>query len=114
MKDLLHDRVLILPDEDITQIAGFELPEGQKVYTGKVVLTGSGVPLHNVRLDIKGDSTPETLAALKEIVMLLKEGRPMRVKEGDHIMYGQYAGTRIALNGVPYVLVRESDIFGIL
>lgn len=38
----------------------------------------------------------------------------MSVKEGDHIAYGQYAGTEITVEGVQYVIMKESDIYAIL
>ncbi|TVR39690.1 MAG: co-chaperone GroES [Cryomorphaceae bacterium] len=43
-----------------------------------------------------------------------KPDEPMTVKEGDTVMYGQYAGTEIKLNGKSYLIMRESDIFGII
>jgi chaperonin GroES len=43
-----------------------------------------------------------------------KADEPMTVKEGDVVMYGQYSGTEIKLNGKSYLIMRESDIFGII
>lgn len=43
-----------------------------------------------------------------------KKDEPMTVKEGDVIMYGQYAGTEIKIDGKNFLIMRESDIFGIL
>jgi len=43
-----------------------------------------------------------------------KTDEPMTVKEGDMVMYGQYSGTEIKLNGQSYLIMRESDIFGII
>ena len=38
----------------------------------------------------------------------------MTVKEGDTVLYGKYAGTEIVLDGEEYLIMRESDILGIL
>ena len=38
----------------------------------------------------------------------------MSVKEGDTVLYGKYSGTEIALDGKDYLIMRESDILGIV
>ena len=38
----------------------------------------------------------------------------MSVKEGDTVLYGKYSGTEIALDGEDYLIMRESDILGIV
>jgi chaperonin GroES len=38
----------------------------------------------------------------------------MEVKVGDKVLYGKYSGTEVTINGVEYLIMRESDIFGIL
>jgi chaperonin GroES len=38
----------------------------------------------------------------------------MTVKEGDKVLYGKYAGTELTLEGEEYMIMRESDIVGIL
>ncbi len=38
----------------------------------------------------------------------------MTVKEGDKVLYGKYAGTEVTLDGEEYLIMRESDIVGIL
>jgi len=43
-----------------------------------------------------------------------KKDEPMTVKSGDTVMYGQYAGTEIKVEGKTFLIMRESDIFGIL
>lgn len=42
-----------------------------------------------------------------------KKDEPMTVKVGDSILYGQYSGTEIKLEGKTYLIMRESDIYGI-
>ena len=38
----------------------------------------------------------------------------MTVKEGDTVLYGKYSGTEITLDGDDYLIMRESDILGIV
>ncbi|MBE2187809.1 MAG: co-chaperone GroES [Rhodothermales bacterium] len=38
----------------------------------------------------------------------------MTVKEGDTVLYGKYAGSEIQIDGEDLMMMRESDIFGIL
>ena len=38
----------------------------------------------------------------------------MEVKVGDKVLYGKYSGTEVTINGIEYLIMRESDIFGIL
>jgi len=43
-----------------------------------------------------------------------KIDEPMSVKVKDKVLYGQYSGTEIKLDGKPYLIMRESDIYGII
>lgn len=43
-----------------------------------------------------------------------KKDEPMTVKEGDTVLYGKYAGTEITIDGVEYLIMRESDIYAII
>ena len=43
-----------------------------------------------------------------------KKDEPMFVKEGDTILYGQYGGTEIKIENNTYLIMRNSDIFGVL
>ncbi|MBQ6550182.1 MAG: co-chaperone GroES [Lachnospiraceae bacterium] len=38
----------------------------------------------------------------------------MAVKAGDRVIYSQYAGTKAKLDGVEYIIVRQSDILAIV
>lgn len=84
----LNDRVLVkaAPAEQKTA-GGLIIPDTakEKPLQGEVVATGNGT----------------------------KEN-PMTVKVGDQIVYGQYAGTEIVIEGSKYLMMRESDIFGII
>ncbi len=39
---------------------------------------------------------------------------PMTVKVGDTVLYGKYSGTELKLDGIDYLIMRESDIFAII
>jgi chaperonin GroES len=38
----------------------------------------------------------------------------MSVKKGDEVVYGKYMGNEIEIDGEKYVIVRESDLLGVL
>ncbi len=38
----------------------------------------------------------------------------MIVKAGDNVLYGKYAGTELEFDGEKYLIMRQSDILGIL
>jgi len=42
------------------------------------------------------------------------EGKKPSVKAGDQVLYGKYAGTEISIEGVDYLIMKESDIFAVL
>ena len=46
-------------------------------------------------------------------VGLGKKDEPMTLKKGDSVLYGQYAGTEIKIEGKNYLIRRESDVYGI-
>ncbi len=53
---------------------------------------------------------------LKGTVVAAGEGKkdePLTVKVGDQVLYGQYSGTEIKLEGKTFLIMRESDIYGI-
>ncbi len=41
-----------------------------------------------------------------------KKDEPMTLAPGDAVLYGKYSGTEITIEGVEYLIMRESDIFG--
>jgi chaperonin GroES len=83
----LADRVLIepVPAEEKTA-SGIIIPDTakEKPLKGTVIAAGNG-----------------------------KKDEPMTVKVGDVVLYGQYSGTEIKLDGTTYLIMRESDIYGI-
>ena len=84
----LADRVLIeaAPAEEKTA-SGIIIPDTakEKPLQGKVIAVGPG-----------------------------KVDEPMTVKAGDSVLYGQYSGQEIKLDGNTYLIMRESDIYGII
>ena len=38
--------------------------------------------------------------------------KPVQVNVGDVVLYGKYAGTEITIDGVDYLVMKNSDIFG--
>jgi len=39
---------------------------------------------------------------------------PVDVKVGDRILFGKWSGTEVKINGVEYLIMKESDIMGVL
>jgi chaperonin GroES len=84
----LADRVLIEPIAAEQKTAsGIFIPDTakEKPLTGTVVAVGTG-----------------------------KTDEPMTVKMGDSVLFGQYSGTEMKLDGKTYLIMRESDIYGII
>jgi chaperonin GroES len=83
----LADRVLIEPVAAEQKTAsGIIIPDSakEKPLKGKVIAVGTGKP-----------------------------DEPMTVKVGDEVLYGQYSGTEIKLDGTAYLIMREADVYGI-
>ena len=84
----LADRVIIepAPAEEKTS-GGIIIPDTakEKPKKGKVIAAGNG-----------------------------KKDEPVTVKKGDTVLYGQYSGTEIKIDGNDYLIMRESDIFAIV
>jgi len=84
----LADRVLVepAPAEEKTA-SGIIIPDTakEKPLKGNVVAVGNG-----------------------------KKDEPMTLKVGDQVLYGQYSGTELKLDGTTYLIMRESDIYGVL
>ena len=39
---------------------------------------------------------------------------PVDLKVGDHVLFGKWSGTEVKLDGVDYLIMKESDIMGVL
>ncbi len=52
-----------------------------------------------------------------EVVSVSEEDEKMmkpKVKVGDMVLYGKYSGTEVSVEGVDYLIMRESDIMAIV
>lgn len=68
---------------------------------------------------VSGIIIPDTAKEkpLKGDVVAVGQGtkdEEMVVKQGDKVLYGKYAGTEIEIDGVQYLIMRQSDILGII
>ncbi len=39
---------------------------------------------------------------------------PIDVRVGDRILFGKWSGTEVKIDGVEYLIMKESDIMGVL
>ena len=89
----LQDRVLIrrLEQEEKT-VGGIIIPDTakEKPMEGEVIAAGPGARGEDGKL------------------------RPLDVKIGDRVLFGKWSGTEIKLDGEDFVVVKESDIMGVL
>ena len=89
----LHDRVLVrrVNAEEKTA-GGIIIPDTakEKPQEGEVIAVGAGT------LNDRG------------------ELRPLDVKAGDRILFGKWSGTEVKLNNEELLIMKESDIMGIL
>ncbi|WP_371037454.1 MULTISPECIES: co-chaperone GroES [unclassified Rhodosalinus] len=89
----LHDRVLVRRVESDEKTAGgLIIPDSakEKPQEGVVVAAGAGAR------DDDGDRIA------------------MDVKEGDHILFGKWSGTEVTIDGEELLIMKESDILGII
>lgn len=89
----LEDRILVKPTEPETKTAsGIYLPESakEKPMQGKVLAVGPGKLLEN------------------------GERQKMLVKKGDTVLFGKYSGTEIEIKNVTHMIVRESELLGLI
>ena len=88
----LGDRVLVQADvaEEKTS-SGIIIPDTakEKPQQGKVIAVGAGKVENGTKIE-------------------------MSVKTGDKVLYGKYSGTEVTLDGEEYLIMRESDIMGII
>jgi len=88
-----EDRVLVKPIEAETKTAsGIYLPETakEKPVRGEVIATGPGKRLDNGKR------------------------AEMSVGVGDTVVYGKYAGTEVEIKGVKHLIIRESELLGVI
>ena len=39
---------------------------------------------------------------------------PIDLKEGDRVLFGKWSGTEVKIDGVEYLIMKESDIMGVV
>ena len=89
----LHDRVLVKRvDSDQKTAGGIIIPDTaqEKPMEGEVLEVGSGAR----------DETGKLV--------------PLDGKKGDKILFGKWSGTEVKMNGDDFLIMKESDIMGII
>ncbi|MDX8538487.1 co-chaperone GroES [Mesorhizobium abyssinicae] len=89
----LHDRILVRRIEaDEKTAGGIIIPDTakEKPQEGEVIAVGPG------SRDESGKLTP------------------LDVKAGDRILFGKWSGTEIKLNGEDLLIMKESDVMGVI
>ena len=89
----LHDRVLVrrLEGEEKTA-GGIIIPDTakEKPMEGEVVAVGPGARSEDGKL------------------------HPLDVKVGDRILFGKWSGTEVKIEGTEYLILKESDVMGVI
>ena len=89
----LHDRVVVRRiEEDLKSAGGIIIPDtaAEKPQTGEVLSVGPG--------------------GLGEDGKIVK----LDVKSGDKVLFGKWSGTEVKLDGEELLIMKESDILGVL
>ena len=89
----LHDRVVVKRvDEDTKTKGGIIIPETaqEKPMQGKIIAVGPGARDESGKLV------------------------PLDVKKGDLVLFGKWSGTEVKIDGDELLIMKESDIMGVL
>ena len=89
----LHDRVVLKRvEEDTKTKGGIIIPETaqEKPMQGEIIAVGPGAR----------DESGKVVA--------------LDVKKGDRILFGKWSGTEVKIDGNEYLIMKESDIMGVL
>ena len=89
----LHDRVLVRREEEETKTAGGIVLPGsaaEKPSRGEVIAVGNG------KITDSGDV------------------RPLDVKAGDKVIFGQYAGNTVQVDGEELLIMSEAEILAVV
>ena len=89
----LQDRVLVRRlDDEAKTAGGIIIPDTaqEKPTEGEVIAVGTG-------------ARDETGALV-----------PLDVKKGDRILFGKWSGTEVTIDGEELIIMKESDIFGVI
>ena len=89
----LHDRVVVKRVENETKTAGgIIIPDtaAEKPQQGEILAVGPGARDENGKL------------------------APIDVKKGDTVLFGKWSGTEVKIDGQDLLIMKESDILGIV
>ena len=89
----LHDRVLVKRvDQEEKTAGGIIIPDTaqEKPMEGKIIAAGSGTHLDDGTI------------------------RPLDVKAGDKVLFGKWSGTEVKVDGDELLIMKESDLLGII
>lgn len=89
----LHDRVVVRRVDAETKTAGgIVIPDSatEKPQQGEIIAVGKGKKLDNGEI------------------------QPLDVKVGERVVFGQYAGNAIKIDGEELLIMSESDIYGVI
>lgn len=89
----LHDRVVVQRVKEETKTAGgIYIPDNatEKPSEGKVVAVGAGTRDEHGKL------------------------QALDVKKGDRVLFGKWGGTEVTIDGKELLIMKESDIMGVL
>lgn len=89
----LHDRVVVQRVAEETKTAGGIIIPGaaqEKPSEGKVMAVGPGVRDEN------------------------GEFKALDVKKGDRVLFGKWGGTEVSIDGEDLLIMKESDIMGVI
>jgi len=89
----LHDRVLIRRIESDEKTAGgIIIPDTakEKPMEGEVISCGPGARGEDGKI------------------------QPLELKKGDRVLFGKWSGTEVKLNGEELIIMKESDIMGVI
>ena len=89
----LHDRVVLKRvEEDTKTKGGIIIPETaqEKPMQGEIIAVGPGARDESGKI------------------------APLDVKKGDRVLFGKWSGTEVKIDGTEYLIMKESDIMGII
>jgi chaperonin GroES len=89
----LHDRIVVTRiDADNKTAGGIIIPDTakEKPTEGEVIAVGPG----------GRDESGKLI--------------PIDLKKGDRVLFGKWSGTEVKLDGVEYLIMKESDIMGVI
>jgi len=91
--EVLHDRVVVKRiDAEEKSAGGIIIPDTakEKPSEGEIIAVGPGGRDENGKLI------------------------PIDLKTGDRVLFGKWSGTEVKIDGVDYLIMKESDIMGVL